>query len=360
MCNTDNVDATGGQGVVAQRLGRVDEVLERFFSLMRARAAEVSEQYEALWAALASSTLGGKRFRPRLVLSAHHGCGGSRDDAAAHVAAAFELLHTALIVHDDVIDRDFTRRGIPNVSGSYRDRAATAGIPIPAAEHRGMSTAVIAGDLALFNAYRLIDRSGVDGPLRTRLLDLMDEALFSSAAGELLDVEFSVSREIPAVEEIVHMERLKTAAYTFEAPLKAGAALADASEELMSLLGHFGRDLGIAYQATDDLLGLFGDEAQTGKSVLGDLREGKSTVPIAFAATTKLWPEIAPYVGKPDLTIEDAAAARELLIACGAEVFTRGLASRTAAEAAAHLEHMPVALSDELRPVLIATLDRTR
>lgn len=354
------MDASGSGGVVAERLGRVDEILERFFSLMRGRAFGVSEQYEALWATLASNTMGGKRFRPRLVLSAHAGCGGVRDDAAAHVAAAFELLHTALIVHDDVIDRDFTRRGIPNVSGSYRDRAATAGIPIPVAEHRGMSTAIIAGDLALFNAYRLVDRSGVDGELRTRLLDLMDEALFASAAGELLDVEFSVSRAIPAVEQIVEMERLKTAAYTFEAPLKAGAALAGAPEELLTLLGDFGRDVGIAYQATDDLLGLFGDERQTGKSVLGDLREGKSTVPIAFAATTELWPEIAPFVGKPDLTAAEAAGARELLVACGAEVFTRGLASRTAAEAAARLDAMPAPLAAELRPVLIATLDRTR
>ncbi len=335
-------------------------VLERFFSLMRGRASGVSVEYGALWDALASSTLGGKRFRPRLVLCAHVGCGGVRDEAAAHVAAAFELLHTALIVHDDVIDRDFTRRGMPNVSGSYRDRAATAGIPIPVAEHRGMSTAIIAGDLALFNAYRLIDRSGTEGALRERLLDLLDEALFASAAGELLDVEFSVSREIPAVDQIVEMERLKTAAYTFEAPLKAGAALADASLSLQELLGDFGRDLGIAYQATDDLLGVFGDESLTGKTSLGDLREGKSTVPIAFAATTSLWPQIAPFVGKGDLTRDEADHARELLVACGAEVFTRGLASRTAAEAAARLDDMPVTLAEELRPVLLATLDRTR
>ncbi len=166
--------------------------------------------------------MGGKRFRPRMVLTAYESLGGTDTQAAAYIGAAFELLHTALIVHDDVIDHDFTRRGAPNISGTYRDRAAAAGSSEKVAEHSGISAAVIAGDLALFNSYRLIDRSGVSDVVRARLLEVMDDALFASAAGELIDVDFSIAPDMPRVDDILIMERLKTAVYSFECPLQAG------------------------------------------------------------------------------------------------------------------------------------------
>src|SRR6187549_59181 len=127
----------------------------RFFSLAKKRAASMGAEYEQLWVELEANTVGGKRFRPRMVFAAYESLGGTDVEAAAYVGGAFELLHTALIVHDDVIDRDFTRRGAPNIAGSYRDQAAAAGSSERVAEHQGLSAAVIAGDLALFNAYRL-------------------------------------------------------------------------------------------------------------------------------------------------------------------------------------------------------------
>ena len=163
-------------------------MLGRFFSLAKKRAAAIGPEYERLWVELEANTVGGKRFRPRMVFAAYEALGGRDAEAAACIGAAFELLHTALIVHDDVIDRDFVRRGGPNLAGSYRDRALAEGGSAAAAEHRGITAAVIAGDLALFNAYRLIDRSGVGDVVRRRLVEVMDEALFASAAGELIDV----------------------------------------------------------------------------------------------------------------------------------------------------------------------------
>ncbi|PVZ96319.1 geranylgeranyl pyrophosphate synthase [Amnibacterium flavum] len=338
----------------------MDAVLREYFSLASARARSIDDRYERLWGRLESSASGGKRFRPLLVLAAYEGLGGTDETQAARVGAAFELLHTALIVHDDVIDRDFTRRGLPNVSGSYRDIATTAGIPIPAAEHRGMSAAVIAGDLALAGVYRLVESARLDDVVREKVLQLVDWALFASAAGELADVDFSMSASVPSIAKVLDMARLKTAVYTFEAPLQAGAVLAGADERTGDLLGEFGREIGIAYQATDDLLGLFGDEARTGKSTLGDLREGKSTLPVAHAATTPLWPEIARYFGRSDLTTEDADEARRLLIACGAESATRALASRHAAAAIAVLEQLPAAVGERLRPIAVRALERDK
>ena len=220
------------------------------------------------------------------------------------------------------------------------------------AEHRGMSASVIAGDLALFNAYRLIDRSGVGDEVRGRLLEVMDQALFASAAGELIDVDFAWIPDVPRVDDILTMERLKTAVYSFECPLQAGAILAGASEDTVSTLGEFGRDMGIAYQLVDDLLGVFGREEETGKSASGDLREGKRTVLIAYANTAAGWDDVSCLLGAPDLTEADAERLRQHLVACGARAFAEGLARYYANRALARLlePHVPAALRTELHP----------
>jgi len=348
--------------VSEERQAQVDAVLDRFFSLAKNRAVSFGPAYVRLWETLESNTVGGKRFRPRMVMTAYEGLGGADFQASAYVGAAFELLHTALIVHDDVIDRDFSRRGGPNVSGKYRDIATTAGIPLPGAEHRGMSAAVIAGDLALFNSLRLIDRSGASDEVRARLLEIMDDALFASAAGELIDVDFSLATALPGVRDVLTMERFKTAVYSFECPLQAGAVLAGASEKAVACLGRFGRDIGIAYQIVDDLLGVFGTEAETGKTTMGDLREGKRTVLIAHATTTEAWPLISDLVGKSDLAHHEADFVRDVLTTSGTRQFAEGLARDYTTEALTHLRNreIPAALRAELEPLADDVLSRVR
>ncbi len=356
------MDRSGLLPLSAERQGQVDAVLARFFSLSKNRAAAFGPQYVQLWQTLENNTIGGKRFRPRMVMAAYEALGGRDTEAAAYVGAAFEMLHTALIVHDDVIDHDFVRRGIPNISGTYRDAALAAGRNARIAEHSGISAAVIAGDLALFNAYRLIDRSGVADLTRARLTEVMDDALFASAAGELIDVDFAIQAEVPRVDDILTMERLKTAVYSFECPLQAGAILAGASDEVVGTLADFGRDLGIAYQIVDDLLGVFGTEAETGKTTIGDLREGKRTVLIAYATSTREWPEVAEVFGTEELTEEDAERIRGVLVSCGARSFTEGLARYYANRALARLAepHIPPALREELHPVADDVLSRVK
>jgi geranylgeranyl diphosphate synthase type II len=352
----------GPRAVAEERQSQVDAVLARFFSLAKKRAEPLGAEYVQLWTDLELNTTGGKRFRPRMVFAAYQALGGTDLQAAAYVGAAFELLHTALIVHDDVIDNDFVRRGAPNIQGGYRDRALAAGASEKDADHRGISAAVIAGDLALFNAYRLIDRSGVDDATRERLLEVMDDALFASAAGELIDVDFSWLPEVPQVDDILAMERLKTAVYSFECPLQAGAILAGASEETVATLGDFGREIGIAYQLVDDLLGVFGEESETGKTTVGDLREGKRTVMIAYASAKGDWAEHAALFGDPELCDEDADRLRGHLVDCGAKSFAEGLARYYANRALGRLlePHVPVALRTELHPVADDVLGRVR
>ena len=158
------------------------------------------------------------------------------------------------------------------------------------------------------------------------------------------------------------MERLKTAVYSFECPLQAGAVLAGASEDVVALLGLFGREVGIAYQIVDDLLGVFGDETETGKTTIGDLREGKRTTLIAHAATTPFWSELKPYIGKPDLSISEAAAAVALLEKAGSRAFTEALVADHAVRALQMLDdpRLPEGLCFELSSLADDVLRRVR
>ena len=347
-----------------ERIGQqqVERVLDGFFTAAKERAERISPSYLSLWETLEKSTVGGKRLRPQIVMTAYTHLGGTDLEAAARVGAAFELLHTALIVHDDVIDLDFVRRGQDNVSGVYRRMAETAGEPAEVARHRGLSVGIIAGDLALTGAFRMLDSVSTDPLTRELLSGILDDAVFASAGGELIDVDFSFAAGSPPVAEILDMERLKTAVYSFEAPLRAGAVLAGAGTEVVAALGRFGRDTGIAYQLVDDLLGVFGNESATGKSSMGDLREGKRTVLIAYAAQTPCWAELSTIIGRPDMGPGDADRARKILMDCGARQYAQDLAAQHAASARGHLEcaEVPAGLAAVLDDVLSSSVNRGR
>lgn len=340
----------------------VETELTRFFAAARLRATDYGEHYVALWDSLEEASSGGKRVRPALVLAAYSGFGGRDQSLVAPVAVSFELLHTAFLIHDDVIDRDLNRRGVANIAGRFNDRALAHGAAADQAGVWAAAAAILAGDLALSEAHRALAKLPVDVHTRLRLLDLLDRAVFVSAAGELADVTNSSSNRPLSVAEVISTLENKTAVYSFEAPLQAGAVLAGASAEAIRLLGCYGRLVGVAFQLTDDLLGVFGDPLKTGKSVSADLREGKQTALIAHAGGTDTWALIAPYLGKVDLSEEEAERAREHLRACGAKTAAEGLAydhSRLAIEAL-ESDVIPAELRASLTALAEAAVNRSR
>ena len=132
--------------------------LRRFLSERRAQALAVAPAYAALWEAVADQ-VGGKLVRPRLTVASYLGFGGTNVGAIASVAAAQELLHTAMLVHDDVLDSDEVRRGAPNITGTYRARLAADGVFGAAAEHQLLGAGLLGGDLALSAAFELLASS---------------------------------------------------------------------------------------------------------------------------------------------------------------------------------------------------------
>lgn len=291
----------------------VEEVLDEVLAGATARAEAFGAAYVRLWSEIARSVRGGKRFRSALVLGTHDGLGGGRRAAAVRVAAGFEMLHTAFLVHDDLIDQDWVRRGEPNLAATMRAEALGEGSAPVRAQRWSEAAAVLAGDLALSQAHRLIAGCDVPGPVRDDLRDLLDEVLVVSAGGELADTAFGLGLEQPTLEESVLVAESKTAMYSFRAPLRAGAVLAGAGRDVLVELDHAGRLLGRAFQLVDDLLGVFAPEAETGKSNLSDLREGKRTPLLLHASALPVWADVAEDVGRPDLDQASAAHVRRAL-----------------------------------------------
>jgi geranylgeranyl diphosphate synthase, type I len=276
---------------VASRVA-IDETIDGSLRRIGARAVALGPGFQALTEAMSRAASGGKRFRPALVVASFTAFGGDDEVVVLPVAAAFELLHTAFVVHDDVIDHDTVRRGIPNVAGEFRLRARGSGADAAGAALLGDAAAILAGDLLLHEAARLIALADVSAPIRAELFELLDEAIYISAAGELADVENSVVADHIDTDAILNATFNKTAVYSFSAPLCAGALLAGAGREATTALKEAGGGLGLAFQLVDDLIGAFGSQEQAGRDVGGDLRESKRTPLIAMARQTQSWPRV--------------------------------------------------------------------
>ena len=334
----------------------VDHEIRRLLRRGRGLPGAVpSSAHELLWSALSEASEGGRRFRPALLLSAHEALGGTRHEAAVQVAAAVEILHTAFVVQDDVIDGDQVRRGSPSLPAAVAARARHEGAPEQAARGLGEVAGILAGDLGLVTAMRAVAGCSAPAPVVSSLLDLVESSMHASAAGELDDVRLPLrpADRPESIQEALSVAELKTAVYSFQLPLHAAGLLADASPGRLESLDAVGALLGIGFQLVDDLLGVFGDEDRTGKSTLGDLREGKRTALVAHAATTAQWPRLRPLLGRADLGEDEARRTRDLLTVSGSRAWVEDLARwhLTGAADVAARHDLPLALRSALAPL---------
>jgi geranylgeranyl diphosphate synthase, type I len=275
---------------------RVEATLARFLAEKRAVIAAISPELEPLVRAAETLTLrGGKRLRPALT-AAGYACVAPIQDLGAVVdaGASFELLQTFLLIQDDWMDRDEVRRGGPSVHAMLHRELGD--------EHRAASIAIIASDLSCAWAFEILGRAAFAPDRLSRATQLLASAIEEVALGQHLDVIGSRS------VETVHL--LKTAGYTVRWPLRLGAILAGASEPQLVALDRAARPLGLAFQLRDDLLGTFGDPAETGKPASSDLREGKESAVIAEARLSLSAEERERFEGTLGRTSSDEELSR--------------------------------------------------
>jgi geranylgeranyl diphosphate synthase type II len=334
-------------GLAPAPAAAIDAAIDDAVSRIRVRALPLGGGFTALGDAIARAAAGGKRFRPALVAASFDAFGGDPREAAGlyPVAAAFELLHTAFVVHDDVIDHDTMRRGVPNVAGEFRVRAHAHGADASGAALLGDAAAILAGDLLLHEACRLVALADVEPQRREALLALLDDAIFVSAAGELADVEHAIAGDFAESPALLAAAHDKTAVYSFTAPLCAGAVLADAPPEAVAAIRRAGGRLGLAFQLADDLIGAFGSAAQAGREAGGDLREAKRTPLIALARESGTWPLVVDALALAHTGPIAVREAQRVLDESGARAGLLALIDRTLAEArdAASVPALPFA-----------------
>ncbi|MDX1659376.1 MAG: polyprenyl synthetase family protein [Nitriliruptorales bacterium] len=331
----------------------VDAALEAHLDNTLPRVASLHPALAPVVAELRGFVLGGgKRLRPTLLLLGYRAAGGTELEPVMGPALALELLHTCALVHDDLIDAAPTRRGRQSVHRRF------------AALHReegwdgdpdafGAAAAVLLGDLAFVQADELFLSADLDAE---RLLGafhhftlLREEVM----AGQYVDVHASQSGATSR-ELAVTVASLKSGRYSVARPLEIGALLGGGDERLVTGLGRVGEPLGRAFQVRDDVLGVFGEEHETGKSVASDLCEGKRTLLVA-ETVARLDPEdrarFLSLLGDPGLDQAAAGWLREAMVSSGGLDATEHYIAERVEEALAAVAEL------DLEPEVTAALE---
>ena len=290
---------------------------------------------------------GGKRLRPAFCHWGFVGAGGSpTDERVVDAGAAFELMHAFALFHDDVMDDAATRRGAPTTHALYAAKHRASGWT---GEPRrfGEGAAILIGDLAFVLADGLL--VGTPDPVWRMWNELRTEL----NVGQFLDILGSVRRE-RRLEKAERIARYKSGKYTIERPLHLGALLATPADPDTTLeaLSRFGLPLGDAFQMRDDVIGVYGDPARTGKPVGGDLIEGKPTPLLAraFALATPTQAAALERVGTPELDDADVASIQQVIIDTGALAELESTIERLGEEAVRALAE--INLDGDARPQL--------
>lgn len=266
--------------------GAVTDQLRGYLHERRSECAYMGDDYAEMTAALEEFVLrGGKRLRPAFAYWGWRAVADQPEDPldpeVLRLCSALELLHACALVHDDVIDASATRRGLPTVHRLFTDRHRMRSWH-GSAEQFGISAAILLGDLALVWADDVVATANLSPDAAVRVRRVWSAIRTEVLGGQYLDIVAEASGA-DSVASALTVNIYKTASYTITRPLQLGAAAAADRPDVQAAFHDFGTDLGVAFQLRDDVLGVFGDPAVTGKPSGDDLRAGKRTVLLAEA-----------------------------------------------------------------------------
>lgn len=355
----------------------VQQAIDKFLADRESEFVAISPELVQLTDIASDFLSGGKRFRALFLYWGWQAAAGGADDfdllpeddsqlelpAIVTAAAALEVFHAAALVHDDIMDKSDTRRGLPSAHRLFE--------AVHVREHWhgsssgfGTSAALLLGDLLLGWSDELFDTA--TGMLTDRAVALAGRAEFMRmrtevTAGQYLDIlEENAWAGHPESEALSRAHRVivyKSAKYSVEAPLAIGAALGGGSAAQVAALRAFGLPLGVAYQLRDDMLGVFGDPAVTGKPAGDDLREGKRTVLMALARTrlpSNARNLIDELVGDPDLDCQQVEMVRTALVDSGAVDEVERIIAHNVDLAVAAIKDAPIARSARIQLLQLA------
>ncbi len=289
---------------------------------------------------------GGKRIRPAMVYYGFLLGGGVIDEKnkkdILYASMAIELIHSFLLIHDDIIDRDAKRHGVDTIHEYYK-KVAKKIFPKTDPDHFGNSMAIIAGDLAASMANEILFDSNFLPEVILKALKQLQKVVYTTIPGEMLDVVME-ARGRTTEDEILKMHEGKTAFYTFEGPLHLGIILANnGSDKLLKDVSEYSLATGKAFQIRDDVLGIFGDEKKLGKPVGSDIIEKKQTLLLIKALENGNREQkkiIKKLFGKKDLSLDELELFRKVIVETGALAYSENLAKSFSEKAFGVLEQI--------------------
>jgi geranylgeranyl diphosphate synthase, type I len=334
-----------GQCELPRIRDQVGLALDQFLDRQRAVLGGIGPGLLPWLDAIAVLLAGGKRLRPAFCYWGFRAAGGEGGPPVYAAGAALELLHASALVHDDLMDGSDTRRGQPSVHRAFAARHAGHGWRGSAGAF-GAGSAILIGDILLAWTDELYHGSGLSAAALRRGQPVLDAMRAELICGQYLDLLGQAAGD-GSVEDALRVITYKTARYTIERPLQLGTALAGPPDEAMTAAcGGYGIPLGIAFQLRDDVLGVFGDPARTGKPADDDLREGKRTVLVAMArqrATPAQREVLDRRLGDPGLDEAGAAELRAIISGTGALAECELMIESNVAEALRALDKAPFA-----------------
>lgn len=307
------------------------------------------------------SLTGGKRLRAAFAWWGYQAVQPGGGDALLRACSSLEFLHASALVHDDYMDSSDTRRGHPVPHRTFAARHREFGWSGDAAMY-GASAAILLGDLLLSWSDEVLRTCGISAENVLAGLRVFDITRTEVVAGQFLDVS-AQARATRDIDLAMTVLRYKSAKYSIERPLHLGAALAGGTPEQLAAFTAFGIPIGEAFQLRDDLLGVFGDPAVTGKPAGDDLREGKRTVLTALALQNLAAADAARLDAAlgTDLADTEIASLCALIEASGARERVEALIAELTDRAFAALAEAPIeeGAREMLRALAVAATQRS-
>ncbi|WP_433497068.1 polyprenyl synthetase family protein [Sphaerimonospora sp. CA-214678] len=299
---------------------------------------------------------GGKRLRPAFCYWGWRAAGGGEDPGLLMAAASLELLQASALIHDDVMDASDVRRGMPSAHRRFERVHADSGW-YGSAEQFGEGVAVLLGNLLLVWSGEMWRTSGLPADALAVAQPVHDHMLTELMCGQYLDLLEQAQGE-STFDGALRVALYKSGKYTVEQPLRLGLVLAARSRPawIDRFCEQYGRQIGIAFQLRDDILGVFGDPTETGKPAGDDLREGKRTMLIARAlaeASDAQAEAVRSLLGAPDLDEAGVERLRSVIEDTGALAACEGMIKSYLDEALHTLDQAPI---DETARTALAAL----
>ena len=318
--------------------GRADKFLNNFFDRKISEVKGVGgtgggvEMAVDMLTRYKAFSKGGKKLRGTLIQLGYELAGGKKRDVLA-ASASIEIIHSFLLMHDDIMDMDSVRRGAPTIHKQFEtDHKKTRSKKD--SYHYGISMGMDMGDLGAYLGMELILDSKLPADRKIAAATYFSRLLQRTAYGQALDVAYEQKSDV-GEREVMEVHLQKTSVYTIGGPLKIGALLGGVSSKKINAIEKFGEPVGIAFQLRDDELGLFSDEKTLGKPIGSDIKEGKNTI-LKIKAIEFTKGEDRKFLkrayGNKKLTKREVAKVQKLTIESGALAYSQNLSKKLVAE----------------------------